>query len=96
MTETAVLEGSQTAVEAPSCQHHWIIETPRGSTSSGRCKRCGQEREFRNSASDYVWEDDSSRGYSPWSGVRSAPKVTEDDEVATTSPARGGATSLIV
>jgi hypothetical protein len=28
--------------------HHWRIETPNGPTSLGRCKGCGEEREFRN------------------------------------------------
>lgn len=70
------------APEAPTCRHHWIIETPRGATSNGRCKRCGSEREFRNSATDHLWEDDSGRGYNPWSGVSSTPKAGDDDEVA--------------
>ncbi|HEU4759664.1 MAG TPA: hypothetical protein VFT91_06740 [Dehalococcoidia bacterium] len=82
------------APPAPTCQHHWLIETPRGATSKGRCKRCGEEREFRNSASDHLWEDDSSSGYKPWSGRRAAPKVYEDDDVAA-APA-GGEPALVV
>jgi len=31
------------------CQHHWIIASPHGPTSTGRCKLCGASREFRNS-----------------------------------------------
>jgi len=35
--------------EAPApCVHWWIIETPNGATSTGRCKYCGAEREFKN------------------------------------------------
>ena len=81
------------APPAPTCQHHWLIETPRGATSKGCCKRCGEEREFRNSASDHLWEADSSGGYSPWSGRRSTPKAYEDDEVAA---AAGGEPALVV
>lgn len=67
--------------EVPTCQHHWVIESPRGALSSGRCKVCGEQREFRNSTTDYVWDDDSNKGgYSPWRGVRSAPKTTMSDD----------------
>ncbi len=31
------------------CPHHWIIETPEGPVSMGRCRLCGEEREFNNS-----------------------------------------------
>lgn len=41
------------------CRHHWVIETPNGSKSGGHCKRCGQEREFRNSTEDLMWDSDS-------------------------------------
>lgn len=46
-------------VELPSCRHHWIIEPPQGSTSKGICKVCGENREFRNSSDDIVWESES-------------------------------------
>ncbi|HXH20391.1 MAG TPA: hypothetical protein VNN10_00045 [Dehalococcoidia bacterium] len=35
-----------------ACQHHWLIETPDGPTSEGRCKRCGEKKSFLN-----VFED---------------------------------------
>lgn len=41
------------------CQHHWVIETPNGALSGGRCKRCGASREFRNSSEDLLWDSDS-------------------------------------
>ena len=31
-----------------ACVHHWVVESPAGPTSTGRCKRCGEEREFGN------------------------------------------------
>ena len=34
------------------CVHYWIIEVPEGPTSTGRCKYCGEVREFSN-----VWEN---------------------------------------
>jgi len=71
--------------DEPTCQHHWIIESPRGALSAGHCKICGEEREFRNSTSDYVWDNDSGSGYSPWRGVRSEPKAPDDDGMAASS-----------
>ncbi len=44
--------------EQDVCRHHWLIESPQGATSRGRCKRCGQAKEFRNSAEDTLWEGD--------------------------------------
>jgi hypothetical protein len=55
---TQVYEDVEQVVEAPVCRHHWLIETPHGATSLGRCKRCGEVREFRNSAADTLWEGD--------------------------------------
>src|SRR3989442_14870591 len=82
-------------MEAPTCQHHWLIETPRGAMSHGRCKSCGEEREFRNSANDYVWEDESGSGYNAWRGVRSEPTRADDEEVAA-SPGAAREPALIV
>ena len=30
------------------CKHNWLIETPDGSFSIGRCRGCGDVREFPN------------------------------------------------
>ncbi len=40
--------------EVVPCPHHWIIETPDGPVSTGRCRLCGEEREFRNSIETWV------------------------------------------
>lgn len=86
MGKASVIEESRPTVEteAPevTCQHHWVIDSPRGAMSQGRCKRCGEEREFRNSATDHLWEDDSGGGYNAWRGSRPARGAAEDDEVA--------------
>jgi hypothetical protein len=88
-SKTAVRERKPEAVapvEAGACRHHWIIDTPQGALSSGRCKRCGEEREFRNSANDYIWDgDSSSRGYGRLGGVRSTPKPVAEDEMTADS-----------
>ena len=36
--------------EVVPCPHHWIIETPDGPISTGRCRMCGEEREFAHGA----------------------------------------------
>jgi hypothetical protein len=75
MARTAVKERRNAAakrmpatveVEAPSCAHHWIIASPEGAMSLGRCKRCGVEKEFPNSAEDGLWMRDVPQ--SRWTG----------------------------
>lgn len=35
--------------ERSSCQHHWVIDPPAGgSVSKGKCRSCGEERDFPN------------------------------------------------
>ncbi len=104
MVKTQVLEkksaktrkatAATTMTEQPSCQHHWVIASPRGAMSEGRCKRCGEEREFRNSTTDYIWDDDSTKdkGYTPWRGTRSSPKMI-DDVQASAGAANGASLS---
>lgn len=101
MGKTQVMERPKveeaTAVdEGPTCQHHWIIETPRGALSEGHCKRCGEQREFRNST-EYVWDNDSSGGgSSPWRGIRATPtKSTHDDNEMAASSRPGGKAVLV-
>ena len=35
---------------ANNCAHHWLIDRPNGPLSEGVCQRCGERREFANSA----------------------------------------------
>jgi hypothetical protein len=77
------IEAKATVVTESDCQHHWVIAAPQGAMSQGRCKRCGEEREFRNSTTDYVWDDDSTnkdKGYTPWRGTRTAPKMIDSSD----------------
>ncbi len=57
MTEANVPEAA--GVSSTTCQHHWVIDTPNGSVSGGRCKRCGVSKDFRNSTEDLMWDSDS-------------------------------------
>ncbi len=67
--------------EAPTCRHHWVIESPHGALSLGTCKLCGEEREFQNSAQDTLWEGDPMRSISRMGGG-SRPVVKEKAPVA--------------
>jgi hypothetical protein len=89
------VEATTVVAEGPTCQHHWLIESPHGAMSSGRCKRCGAEREFRNSATDYLWEDESSSGYNAWRGARPARKATTEEEEVTVSARPGGPVMIL-
>jgi hypothetical protein len=64
------------AEEAPVCRHHWVIESPHGATSLGRCKRCSEVREFRNSAVDTLWEGDPMASISKMGGGANRPVVS--------------------
>jgi len=38
-----------------SCNHMWLIETPKGPMSEGKCKFCGETNQFINSAPRTSW-----------------------------------------
>ena len=86
VTSQVIEEQYRDAVEeeVPQCKHHWVIESPQGATSAGRCKVCGEIREFRNSAADTLWEGDPMASISKMGGgsrpvVREkAPAASED------------------
>ena len=48
------MEGIETIAE-PQCAHHWRIEAPSGATSHAICRKCGEEREFRNSETEHPY-----------------------------------------
>lgn len=73
MAESTVQEAPSEA--GPACAHHWVIATPNGEMSLGKCKVCGTEREFPNSAEDGLWERNVPQ--SRWTG-RADPKSFGD------------------
>ena len=50
MAKKRVESTLESSTDDDGCAHYWQIETPSGSTSRGICKRCGETREFFNSA----------------------------------------------
>jgi hypothetical protein len=55
MADSIVKEAPEVAEQA-ACAHHWVIATPDGEMSLGKCKVCGTEKEFPNSADDGLWQ----------------------------------------
>ena len=47
--------------ENVECVHYWIIDVPSGPVSKGKCRLCGEGKEFRNYLeSGSGWDDDRS------------------------------------
>ena len=67
-----------------TCTHHWVIETPSGPVSRGKCKLCNEDGEFKNYLDNTpYWEDDVSLDQVS-SGARfraDAPTAEPDDSV---------------
>src|SRR3990170_4337929 len=76
------------ASAVPQCRHHWIIESPQGATSRGVCKLCRAERDFPNSAQDYLWDGESfpSPGPGRWSGGEPSDSFREERAISPTVP----------
>ena len=51
----------QAAAAIEDCSHRWMIESPNGPTSMGKCMDCGAEGEFKNSVPISGWDRDGSR-----------------------------------
>ena len=76
MSEAVLERGAEALAGAPRCRHHWIIASPSGTLSVGRCRRCGAVREFRNSTPEhYYWGEEP-----PSETVIRRPATEEDEE----------------
>ena len=67
MSPSSSAKKKATTAEPPEatvdgCVHHWVIEPPNGAVSKGRCKACGEEKEFRNSFEYSSWYGNKSPG----------------------------------
>jgi len=79
MRKTAVKQRER-ATKKRQCRHHWLIESPQGRTSMGMCKLCGAQKEFSNSATDFLWEDEplSELSHGRWGKSRDLHAPTGD------------------
>lgn len=88
MNQAVIVESDEQA-DAPVCRHHWKIAPPNGATSLGTCKLCGEIREFRNSSTDSIWENDSSEsGFNRGRG-RNNHEATIEEDAGPRRPALG-------
>lgn len=78
--EKTAAEKEKELVSLPTCTHHWVIETPLGPTSKGKCKICGEEREFSNQ-----WRPNNTIG-SGWDNSKEATAENEQKETPTETP----------
>jgi len=45
--------------EGNGCVHYWVIDAPSGPVSGGKCRVCGEKKEFRNSLeSGFAWDEE--------------------------------------
>ena len=62
------------------CVHYWIIECPKGPTSMGTCRNCGERKVFRNFALYSPWEDDVTAVVEP-GGSKKRNRSAKPDEL---------------
>ena len=46
VSEGDSLANSVDSLESVQCQHHWLVASPIGDQSVGRCQNCGSIKEF--------------------------------------------------
>ena len=45
-SEEKVIEPCPSSKDGSAC--HWVIDPPNGPVSTGKCKKCGESKEFKN------------------------------------------------
>ena len=68
--KATVAEEPTAEISDNGCVHHWVIDPPNGAVSEGRCKACGEKKEFRNSFEYSSWYGNKSPA--PKAGVKGA------------------------
>ncbi|GEM_PF-3008923 len=56
MKRGGLQQAKTTSAVLLGCAHHWILETPKGPVSAGVCKKCGEQKEFRNYLEGTSWD----------------------------------------
>jgi hypothetical protein len=51
---------TRTETAAQECRHHWVIDSAKGPVSSGKCRACGLEKQFKNYLEATPWGEDPS------------------------------------
>ncbi len=79
----------QPEAASDGCVHHWVIDPPNGAVSQGRCKACGEEKEFRNSFEYSSWYGNKSPGAK--GGAKDSQRGAAQTGTAQTGAAQTGA-----
>ncbi len=90
-TKKKAAASEQPEAASDGCVHHWVIDPPNGAVSQGRCKVCGEEKEFRNSFEYSSWYGNKSpgaKGGPKGSQAGEAQKGAAQKGAAQTDPAR--------
>ena len=51
--KTKIEDKPEDKPEEQACHHYWVIEVANGPKSLGKCKVCGEKREFFNAFPDF-------------------------------------------
>ncbi|MBM3935198.1 MAG: hypothetical protein FJ319_13025 [SAR202 cluster bacterium] len=46
-----------------ACRHRWLIDSPNGPVSQGKCISCGEHGEFRNSMPISGWDREGAKSH---------------------------------
>ncbi len=83
------VEETTAEVSDNGCVHHWVIDPPNGAVSEGRCKACGEKKEFRNSFEYSSWYGNKSPA--PKAGAKGAAAAKGAPEAKGAANAKGAA-----
>ena len=87
--EPLVEEQAPSSVEQPQCVHHWVIDSPAGSTSMGFCRVCGERKAFANYVSDFIFEGDSTETLSQGGWKKPVTELVKPDGEGASEAAPG-------
>ena len=65
-------------MESPECRHHWLIESPQGPVSRGRCQLCDATREFKNYIDAISWGEESSQSTANYATADASSEGPDD------------------
>jgi hypothetical protein len=71
------LTQTTTRATRATCVHHWVIDSPSGRESRGKCKHCGKSKVFANSTENVMWEQTNTVR----NDLRSAIRIPRDEDV---------------
>ena len=88
---------SRKSVVRQRCHHHWMIESPTGPISRGRCRLCGIQREFRNYLRDCLGvNEEEFKDWLKGPGYEKEAGTTEKDNLKDLKESEEGVVEAVV